>query len=385
MTNGLIKLNQFVEDNYANIRVAHVVGKMNGGGIEAFLLNFQKSISKYGIYFDYIVDSDSKHIPYSDILRYGGRIFFVPPYSKTISYCRSLHKLILEHKWKIIHCHLNTLSIFPLAVAFFAKVPIRISHCHGTASPLFAEFFKNIIKYALRPFAKVYANVYCACGKRAGEWLFGKDTKIDIINNAIDLSKFYFKNEKRIYMQNLLNLSDGETIIGHVGRFEKVKNQLYIIDIVDLLIRRGNKVKCIFCGDGVEIENIKSTIRDRGLDKFFIFIGYSKSVCDIYNCFDIFVFPSLYEGLGIALIEAQQNGLYCIASNGVPTETNVNNRVFYYSIGKDDILDWVKTIENICSKKYSRKVGKMKEYDIEYWAKIVSRRYIALINECKHD
>ena len=96
MKNGLIKLNRSVKNNCKNIRVAHVVGKMNGGGVEAFLLNFQKGLCKYGIYFDYIVDSDSKHVPYNEILKYGGRVFFVPPYSKVISYCKVLHKLILE-------------------------------------------------------------------------------------------------------------------------------------------------------------------------------------------------------------------------------------------------------------------------------------------------
>lgn len=381
MKNGLIKLNRSVKNNCKNIRVAHVVGKMNGGGVEAFLLNFQKGLCKYGIYFDYIVDSDSKHVPYNEILKYGGRVFFVPPYSKVISYCKVLHKLILEHKWKIIHCHLNTLSIFPLAVAFFSKVPVRISHCHGTASPFFSEFFKNIIKYSLRPFAKAYANVYWACGKRAGEWLFGKETKFSIINNAIDLSKFYFRNDERSCIRNNLNLNNNEKVIGHVGRFEKVKNQLYIIDVVDLLIKRGNNIKCIFCGDGVEFENIRNIIKNRGLNRFFIFMGYSKTISEVYNCFDIFVFPSLYEGLGIALIEAQQNGLYCIASKGVPIETNISNRVFYYNIGKSNIINWVEKIENICSQNYSRKVEKMKEYDIVYWSMIVARNYTELINE----
>ena len=185
------------------IRVAQIIGKWVGGGVEAVVMNYYRHINREKIQFDFICDSDSTNIPYEEIESLGGRVILIPPYQKTFKYHKELKKTLIENEYKIVHSHINTLSIFPLYAAKKAGVPVRIAHSHSTTNS--KEWKRNILKQILRPFSKIFATNYMCCSELAGRWLFGNKVynkgKVYLLNNAIDLEKFSYdekiRNKKR--------------------------------------------------------------------------------------------------------------------------------------------------------------------------------------------
>ena len=179
------------------IRVAHIIGKWLGGGVEAVVMNYYRHIDRSKIQFDFLCDEDSTNIPYEEIEQLGGRVILIPPYQKVFKYQKELIRIFKENNYKIVHSHINTLSIFPLRAAKKAGVKVRIAHSHSTTNK--KEWKKNLLKQVLRPFSKVYATNYMCCSELAGRWLFGDKTydsgQVYLLNNAINLDKFKY-NEK---------------------------------------------------------------------------------------------------------------------------------------------------------------------------------------------
>jgi glycosyltransferase EpsF len=149
------------------IRIAHVIGKMVGGGVEAVVMNYYRHIDKSQFQFDFIIDEDSTVVPKEEIESLGGRVIVVPPYQHVFKYRRALITLFKKEKWDIVVSHINTLSIFPLSAAKAMKVPVRIAHSHSTSGK--GEFAKNAVKYFLRLFANIYPTERFACSQYAGK------------------------------------------------------------------------------------------------------------------------------------------------------------------------------------------------------------------------
>ncbi len=245
------------------VRVAQVMGKMLYGGTESVVMNYYRHIDRTKIQFDFIADSDSKMpIPRkNEIESLGGRVFIVPPYQKLQEYIPALIKLFREENFQIVHAHISTLNVFPLYAAKKAGVPIRISHSHTTVAP--GEWKKNILKYMLRPFAKIYATHYAACSRHSGKWLFGRKSmesgKVTIFNNAIDLGKFQFNPVVRDEVRRELGIED-KFVIGHVGRFCYDKNHEFLIDVFEKVYEKNPNAVLLLVGDGKERKRIEEKI-----------------------------------------------------------------------------------------------------------------------------
>lgn len=250
------------------IRVAQVMGKMLYGGTESVIMNYYRYIDRSKIQFDFIADSDSvMPIPRKDeIESLGGRVFIVPPYQRLHEYIPALVRLFKEQNYQIVHAHLNTINIFPMYAAKKAGVPVRISHNHSTAGK--GETKKNILKYTLRPFAKIYPTHYAACSRLAGEWLFGKKAmeqgKVTIFNNAIELDKFRYNEQVRKEVRKELGISDDKFVIGHVGRVCYQKNQDFLIDIFEKVYEQNPNAILLMVGEGEDLERIKERVRNLG-------------------------------------------------------------------------------------------------------------------------
>ena len=329
------------------IRVAHIVGKMVGGGVEAFIMNYYRNIDRTKVQFDFIIDSDSTIVPREEIEKMGGRVIEIPPYQKIFSYIKELKNILNENKYKIVHSHLNSLSVFPLFGAYLAQVPVRIAHNHSTTNK--KEWKKNIIKSVLKPFSKVFATHYFACSEHAGRWLFGNKIyekgKVQIICNAIDVEKFKFNEELRIKMRKDLKISN-KFVIGHVGRFVEQKNHKFLIDVFEKIYKERNDAYLLLIGEGpLEVE-IRKKVKDMHLENAVCFLGVRNNVCDFMQAIDVFAFPSLYEGLGIALIEAQATGLNCISSNNIPNEAIILDT--FIKCENDTIFEWKDKILKNC-------------------------------------
>ena len=329
-----------------NIIVAHIMGKwLRTDGVESVVMNYYRNIDKGKVQFHFICDEDSTDIPYDEIEKLGGKVIVVLPYQKLFKYQKELYKIFKENNYKIVHSHISTLSIFPLRIAKKAGVPIRIAHSHSTSNK--KEWKRNLIKNILRPFSKVYANVFFGCSQLSGKWLFGNKAflngNIKIINNAIDLEKFKFNKEKRNEIRKEIGLDEDTILIGHIGRFVTQKNHEFLIDVFDEIHRRKQNSKLILIGQGNLKEKIKQKIKELGIEEYVIFTGQINNVSDYYNAMDIFVLPSLYEGLPVVGIEAQANGLLCEFSTDMTKETKVLSTTRFISL-KETAKKWAEII-----------------------------------------
>ena len=344
------------------IRVAHIVGKWLGGGVEAVVMNYYRHIDREKIQFDFICDDDSTDIPYEEINNLGGKVILIPPYQKVFKYHKELKKVFKENKYKIVHSHINTLSVFPLFAAWCAKVPVRIAHSHSTTNK--KEWKKNLLKVILRPFAKVFANKYFSCTEHAGRWMFGNkefDNKnVYVLNNAIDLDSFKYDKKVRKEIRKELNISDDKFVIGHVGRFVQQKNHTFILDIFNEVYKENKNALLVLVGQGPLVDEMKNKCNELNISKAVMFVGQRADVNKLYQVFDYFLFPSLYEGLGMVAIEAQCAGLPCLCSTEVPMVAKASDNIEFLKLD-DDINLWKQSIlskidifnRKDCSKKVS--------------------------------
>lgn len=305
------------------IRVAQVVGKMVGGGVEAVVMNYYRHIDRSKVQFDFLVDSDSTLVPREEIESLGGRIFEIPPYQHAIEYQRELQSLFTQEGWKIVHSHINALSVFPLRAAKKAGVPVRIAHSHSTSGK--GEFAKNTLKGFLKLFSTRYPTDLAACTEYAGKWLFGS-SHFTVFNNAIDLSSFSFNRSIRDEQRAGLGAQDDTLVLGNIGRFIPQKNQLFLLDVFKAVYVQNPDSILVICGDGKLRPQAEEKARSLGIASAVRFLGQISNVQDVYQALDLFVLPSLYEGLGMVAIEAQVSGLPCICSERVPNEVALSGR-----------------------------------------------------------
>lgn len=370
--------------NKEPIRIAHIVGKMVGGGVESFLMNYYKNIDKNQVQFDFIIDSDSLIVPREEIEKYGGRIIEIPPYQHIFKYIKSLRKILKENNYKIVHSHLNTLSVFPLFCAYTSKVPVRIAHSHSTTNK--KEWKKNILKNILKPFSKIFATHYFACSEHAGRWLFGNKVfeqgKVTIIHNAIDIEKFKYDEEIRNRIRKELKIED-KFVLGHVGRFVQQKNHDFIIDVFNEVQKNEKNAVLLLIGEGPLEEKIKYRVKNLGLEDKVHFLGIRTNVNELIQAMDSFIFPSLYEGFGIVLIESQISGLYCFASTEVPEEAKVTDNISFISLDKNSKYwgDYItKNFKKISRKEYTEQIAN-KGYDIKTECKKLEKIYLGELNQ----
>lgn len=316
------------------IRIAEIVGKWVGGGVEAFIMNYYRNIDKTKIQFDFICDSDSTDIPYEEIEDAGGRVILIPPYEKVIPYHKELKKVLTENNYKIVHSHINTMSVFPLFAAKCVGVPVRIAHSHSTTSKL--EKKRNLIKLVLRPLVPLFATHFFACTEHAGRWAFGNkrfdNGNVTVINNAIDVKAFNYNEEVRNAKRKELNINDKTIVFGHAGRFVSVKNHSFIVDVFNEFHKENSDSLLLLAGQGPLLEDVSQKVRRLGLQNDVLFLGQRTDISELYQAFDVFLLPSLYEGLGMVLIEAQCAGNLCFASTEVPKETKMTENIEHLDI-----------------------------------------------------
>lgn len=323
------------------IRVAHIMGKMIGGGVESVVMNYYRNIDRAKIQFDFICDDDSTNIPYEEIESLGGKVILIPPYQKVFKYHKELKRVLKEGNYKIVHSHISTMSLFSLYAAKCAGVKIRIAHSHSTTNK--KEKKKNMLKQVLRPFSKVFSTHYIGCSELAGRWLFGNKTfdkgNVYILNNAIDLDLFKYDESIRIKKRNELKINDNTIVIGHLGRFVEQKNHRFLIDIFNEFHKKNKNSILLLGGQGPLMDEIKERVESLDLNDCVKFLGQRNDASELYQAFDIFLLPSLYEGLPVVGVEAQACGLLCVFSDDMTKETKVLDSTVFMSLN-NTALEW---------------------------------------------
>ena len=354
-----------MESSKEPIRVAQIMGKWLGGGVEAVVMNYYRHIDRTKIQFDFVCDDDSTNIPYEEIESMGGKVILIPPYQKAFQYQKQLRQILKQSNYEIVHSHINTLSVFSLFAAKCANVPVRIAHSHSTTNK--KEKKKNLMKQLLRPFSKLFATNYMCCSELAGRWLFGNreydKENVYLLNNAIDLDKFKYDQVVRKEVRQDLNINEDTLVIGHIGRFVEQKNHNFLIDIFKEVYKKNNDSILLLAGQGPKIEEIKEKVRAYNLQDNVVFLGQRSDANRLYQAFDVFLLPSLYEGLPVVGVEAQATGLLCLLSNDMTKETKVLESTQFLPLTITS-CDWSDILlNNYKIKRYSN-INKFTEMDL---------------------
>lgn len=340
------------------VRVLYFVDRMLRGGIQTFVIENMKHMDREKVQIDYLLLDDGVHYELEDTLKEMGsevyklKCIWLRKPTDYFKYFKAIDNFFKEHNdYKVVHLHSSSKNFYVLKSARKYGIPVRIAHSHNIGFQSKSKL-QILIGNLCKPLLKMYATDYFACSEIAGEWLFGKDAvkenKVKVIHNAVDLDKYKYNEEKRNELRKKLNIED-KFVVGHVGRFTNQKNHTFLIDIFNEIHKKRPDSVLMLVGTGEKEKEIHEKVDRLGLTKDVLFMGFHNNVNEYMWAMDVFVFPSLYEGLGLVLIEAQATGMHCFASKGVvPKEAKVSDLLDYISI-ESDAKEWASQISK-CNK-----------------------------------
>lgn len=318
------------------IRILQVFKGMNMGGAETMIMNIYRNVDRSIIQFDFIVHTSNKCYYDDEILSMGGKIYRAPRFNvkNYWKYVKWWKCFFNEHQdYKIIHGHVRSSASIYLSLAKRRGLTTLI-HSHSMSSGTkYATLFKNILRYPIIS----AADYLFACSTNAGEWLYGKKAclknKFKILNNAIDVEKYAFDNYEREQLRKEMNI-DEKLVIGHVGSFRTPKNHDFLVNIFKVILDREPNALLLLVGDGELKEKIKDKVKRLNIAENVIFTGVRSDIPELLSVMDILVFPSLWEGLPVTLIEAQASGLPCVISDVITDEVLLTPHVQSVSLLK---------------------------------------------------
>ena len=368
------------------IRILHIVHSLTrGGGLSNFVMNYYRNIDRAEIQFDFVYFKESEKDFKDEIVSLGGKYYKWNEPRLDRKYIREADDFFKNHsgEYKAIHCH----ALFAVAaygrIAKKNGVPFVIAHAHSFSYGTDGIFrmFRNWIFVLC---CRYQSDLKLACSDKAAQFMFGakqfREGKIRIISNAIDCRKYLFNETARKQVRKEFKIPEDWFVIGHIGGFAAQKNHEFLVSFF-YKFQQIHPNSCLFLigGEGIAsgttMAKIKKIVSMLSLEEKVIFTGLRTDVYRLLSCMDIFVFPSLVEGFGIALVEAQSNGLKCLASSNVPAFAKCTDNVSYLDL--DDEESWLNSIDvqeydrTICIKDFHR-------FDIDYQSDNLQKLYLSL-------
>lgn len=359
------------------IRVLQCVNNMDRAGLETMLMNYYRNIDRERFQFDFLMHRREKSEYDDEITALGGKIFRAPRlYPQNYkAYFAYMRHFFAEHpEYKIVHSHIDAMSYLPLLAAKKAGIAIRIAHSHSTSIDLDMKMpLKQFFRYRIN----TAANYRCACGKKAGEFLFGK-RKFTIIPNAIDTDKYLFDERTRYEKRCELGI-ENKFVVGHVGRISYPKNHIFLIDIFHEIKKQCPHSVLLLAGSGEKETAVRQHVAKLALDDSVRFLGVRRDVYELYQAMDVFVMPSRFEGIPVVGIEAQFSGLTCLFSDRVSEEVAFTDSCCFIKLNRS-VQEWAKTAL-ICRNDRNIKIISDK-YDIRKAHTALENYYEALMADC---
>lgn len=359
------------------VRVLHIIGKMNRDGAETFIMNIYRNVDRTKVQFDFLVHTELKCDYDDEILSLGGNIHRVCPKGENAK--RNIidtYKVIRDNDYNIVHIHsaLSTTAV-DLFIAKLAGAKIRIYHSHSSNN---TRRIMRIIHRSMIPFTNLFATHKLACARIAAQWMYGMfgAKGAIVINNSIDARLFTYDQSCSKSVRQKLGLVN-KFVIGHVGRFAEVKNHEFLIDIFKIIHDQIEDSVLLLIGKGELLEKIMMKVEAQGLTNCVMFLGTRDDVSELMQAMDVFVLPSVYEGLPLVLIEAQAAGLPVVASDCITSETDISGLIRYESLSKA-AGDWADTIISAQNSKREDTYSKIARagYDISDNTLLLSELYL---------
>lgn len=311
------------------IRVLMLFTILNRGGAETMVMNYYRAIDRSKVQFDFVVHREEEGDYEEEIRSLGGKIYRMMPlrphtfgkYEKQISSFFDAHP-----EYRIIHGQCSESGYFFYKEASRRGIPVIIAHAHNSHVKFDLKWIvRTWMKHQMRP----YLTHYFACGEEAAEWLFGKQLAKNaiILKNAINTLQYKFDEQLREKKRKELRLASSTLTICHIGRFDKVKNHSFILDIFEKLLKKSPDAHLLLIGDGNLRKLTENKAKEKGILAQVRFLGVRRDVNELLQAADVMVFPSLFEGLGIAVVEAQCTGMPCIISDIIPNEVMITELV----------------------------------------------------------
>lgn len=363
------------------VRVLQVIGVMNRGGAEAMIMNLYRKIDRTKVQFDFIENTFEKAAYDHEIREMGGIIYNCPHFTgrNCFQYRKWWKRFFQEHKgeYHVIHGHIGSTAAIYLMEAKKAGL-FTIAHSHNSGT----DYSLISILYSAISFPTRYiADYFFACSEIAGRDRFGKRVtsgeSYSVLHNAISTENYAFNKEIRDQVRTEMSVCN-ERVVGHIGRFETQKNHRFLIAIFKEISKRYSAVKFLLVGDGYLRKEIERLVSENGLQDYVVFTGVRSDVSRIMQAMDCFVFPSLYEGLPVTMVEAQTAGLPCVMSEKVPTETILTKELVTVMPLSASAEEWA---EHIISRLDEKRCDHSEEvraagYDISVTAKWLEDFYI---------
>lgn len=329
------------------IRVLHVIGIMNRGGAETMIMNLYRHIDRSKVQFDFVENSSEPAAFDEEILSLGGRIYRCPHYNgkNHFTYVKWWNDFFKAHpkEYPIVHGHLGSTAAIYLSIAKkYGAYAIAHSHSSGTDHSL-RSYLYQMMSYNTRN----VADYFFACSEAAGKDRFGRKVisgdHYAVLNNAIDVNRFSYNPSVRNAVRDELGIRQNQLVVGHIGRYTKEKNHEFILKVFSELKKMGSNARLLMIGDGPLHTQIMQAAEQSGLSSDVIFTGVRSDVERLVQAMDVFILPSLYEGLGIVVIEAQVAGLPCCVSDVVPPEAVLTDLVERRPLadGADAWAQWI--------------------------------------------
>ena len=365
------------------IKVLQVLDYINNNsGVSSVVMNYYSHIDNSKVQIDFLLYENPEETVLEYLNNNHSQIYTTgyPVEEGYIKYKRRVREFFEKNEkvYDIVHVHIPSAAFVVLREAKRVGISKRIIHAHNTRGA--DGIAKKVRNYLLNKWGMCYTNEFFACSRLAAEYLYGKNkSKYSvIINNAIDLKKFSYNQKMRESIRKELGITD-EIVLGHVGRFAEQKNHKFLLEIMKELQKSDNNYKLLLLGDGSLRKDIESQIKKLGLENNITLLGVVSNVKEYLDAMDIFLLPSLYEGLPCVCVEAQANGLPCLVSSAITKEVELTNNIKFLEIENANkwCIEITKLAENLKADRQNvNRDARLNDYDIEIQAKLLEERYL---------